>query len=161
MVHAILLFNNISFAVSQALYDHTDISRSQSHINGGNTVECLHQLLSYNNIISAVGLELFFAVFMFLQVLFYYLTFMHSFSTLFDFDYFLFRGDRGFVNPRSHTYNFLQNVVGIHSDLTELFFSHLIPNGLHLIGYSTFVIVNKILDHEQLQNLIERVSTGV
>ncbi|CAD7012408.1 unnamed protein product [Ceratitis capitata] len=76
------------------------------------------------------------------------------------FGYFLqylcsYRGDRGFIahdqdlptNPSSNaTYT-----VG------QLLFGHIFPNALNLSSFISAIIVFKILDQEQLQNLIERV----
>ncbi|XP_036333830.1 uncharacterized protein LOC118744716 [Rhagoletis pomonella] len=76
------------------------------------------------------------------------------------FGYFLqyvcsYRGDRGFI---AHDQDLITDP---NSNATytvgQLLFGHIFPNALNLSSFISAVIVFKILDQEQLQNLIERV----
>uniref|UniRef100_A0A0A1WUY8 Protein CrcB homolog n=1 Tax=Zeugodacus cucurbitae TaxID=28588 RepID=A0A0A1WUY8_ZEUCU len=76
------------------------------------------------------------------------------------FGYFLqylcsYRGDRGFI---AHDQD-LTNDPNSNATYTvgQLLFGHIFPNLLNLSSFISAVIVFKILDQEQLQNLIERV----
>ncbi|XP_049308240.1 uncharacterized protein LOC105226916 [Bactrocera dorsalis] len=76
------------------------------------------------------------------------------------FGYFLqylcsYRGDRGFI---AHDQD-LTNDPSSNATYTvgQLLFGHIFPNALNLSSFISAVIVFKILDQEQLQNLIERV----
>ncbi|EDW73711.1 uncharacterized protein Dwil_GK19607 [Drosophila willistoni] len=73
-----------------------------------------------------------------------------------------YRGDRGFNSYRDihpATANSTDGGGGAFSPNTigELLFGYVVPSGLNLLGFVSAVLVCKVIDHEQLQNLIERV----
>ncbi|XP_067628208.1 uncharacterized protein GrlHz [Eurosta solidaginis] len=76
------------------------------------------------------------------------------------FGYFLqylcsYRGDRGFIaHDKDLTLDPSSNTT---YTIGQLLFGHIFPNSLNLASFISAVIVFKILDQEQLQNLIERV----
>lgn len=78
------------------------------------------------------------------------------------FGYFLqflvsFRGDRGFCSDKKETSNLTSFHLLMLHNWGEILFGYIIPNVLHLMGFITAIFVFKVIDNEQLQNLIERV----
>ncbi|XP_065369809.1 uncharacterized protein GrlHz isoform X2 [Calliphora vicina] len=77
------------------------------------------------------------------------------------FGYFLqylsaYRGDRGFSTNRKHEESIFESKNVSAYTIGELFFGFIIPCFLDIAGYISAVIICKFIDHEQLQNLIER-----
>ncbi|XP_017839376.1 uncharacterized protein LOC108597363 [Drosophila busckii] len=75
-----------------------------------------------------------------------------------------YRGDRGFTSYRDiHPTKNGSDVCGAASAATvsntigELLFGYVVPSVLNLLSFVSAVLVCKVIEHEQLQNLIERV----
>ncbi|XP_037820637.1 uncharacterized protein LOC119609783 isoform X2 [Lucilia sericata] len=77
------------------------------------------------------------------------------------FGYFLqylsaYRGDRGFSTNTKNVESIDESKDDSAYTIGELLFGFIIPCSLDLAGYVSAVIICKFIDHEQLQNLIER-----
>ncbi|XP_046810885.1 uncharacterized protein LOC111679980 isoform X2 [Lucilia cuprina] len=77
------------------------------------------------------------------------------------FGYFLqyltaYRGDRGFSTNTKNVESIDDSKDDSAYTIGELLFGFIIPCSLDLAGYISAVIICKFIDHEQLQNLIER-----
>ncbi|XP_030375457.1 uncharacterized protein LOC115624764 [Scaptodrosophila lebanonensis] len=71
-----------------------------------------------------------------------------------------YRGDRGFNSYRDIRPYSLESSDGANATtntIGELLFGYVVPSSLNLLGFGAAVFICKIVDHEQLQNLIERV----
>ncbi|XP_043948175.1 uncharacterized protein LOC108022987 isoform X2 [Drosophila biarmipes] len=70
-----------------------------------------------------------------------------------------YRGDRGFTSYRDIRpfSNGTDGGGATPNTIGELLFGFIVPSGFNLMAFVSAVLVCKVIDHEQLQNLIERV----
>ncbi|BFG05574.1 uncharacterized protein DMAD_04274 [Drosophila madeirensis] len=70
-----------------------------------------------------------------------------------------YRGDRGFTSYRDirPISNSTDGGIATPNTIGELLFGYVVPSAFNLMAFVAAVLVCKVIDHEQLQNLIERV----